>query len=405
MKKIMCSNVQNHDGKTFACRACNDCITARKNDWVARAMAEKAMSSETLVLMLSYRNNGDGSLPFQARAFNYNDVRGFLKHLREVYFRKYGARNEIRFIVAGERGSRRGRVHWHMILFADRPITGFGEWTTLGGKPQDGPVITEKGKNQHWSLWRHGLVCPQIPDQGGMAYVLKYALKDQFNSVKSKGTARFAKSEDSGASYFRMSKTPPIGMRWLQARCDGWEKMRAVPPKLELKVPEYSGFWWPKARMREVLLGRLHEINEGIKAETGRDAPQWSTLVTSVVDQEKDWETLTYGEQEKEAEFWDAQQWRVYLEREQSGRARAAAAAATRARCGGAVICKACWNGKDRDERREFREWFEAQKAERASQAVACRERNLDRWFRQKGGCNPHCTLRGTPGHGEKFGA
>lgn len=309
----MCSDPQSNSfaptGKV-ACRKCNECITAYKNDWVARSMAEKATMGNALVLMLSYPNNPDGTLPDSARAFKYKDVQDFMKRLRKAYKAKYNATGEISYIVAGELGSKRKRVHWHMILFSKRSLHDLGEWTTLKGKAMDGPKITEKGWNQHWSIWSdfHGYVCPQVPDQGGVAYVLKYAMKDQFNVVKSEGTARFTKSERHAAGMFRMSKQPAIGWRYLQEKIDDWDERGCVPTDLLVKIPGYSGYYWPKGKTREAALKALHDINHMIREEKGRDAPQWDALLHSVAARDADHSLLLLRQKQGE---WEREQWKL----------------------------------------------------------------------------------------------
>lgn len=390
----MCSEPITTNGVTFACRKCNQCITARKNDWVARCMAEKATTKQTIVIDLTYRNKEDGEKPDGAKAFNYRHIQLFLKALREEYHRHYKApRNEVRYIIAGERGSKRDRVHWHLVLFAEKPLTILGEWQDFYYNP-----IKEmkEGKMLHWSYWKHGHVFPQTPDQGGMMYVLKYALKDQFNSVNSKGTMRFTKSEDNGASMFRMAKKPPIGFRWLEKRCNEWEAMGVVPTKIELKIPDYTGYWWPKGDQREYLLERLHNINKNIKKQTGHDAPQWNTLLASVVKNEKDWEGLHYGTLEENEEEYNHDYWEQYLKREQEARDAQTRAKETQRRCGGALICKPCWRGKSKAEKAQYHEWYNAISAQRDRNPQS-NTKNVDDWYRRKTQINPFCGLKDTP--------
>ncbi len=385
----MCTRPITHDGLTFACRICNACITARKNDWVARAMAESAVNDHTLVFALTYRNEDGGEKPDGAVAFKYADVEAFLKHLRETYYRRYGKRGEIRFICAGERGSNgTQRVHWHMVIWAKRSLVDLGEWTDHRRRP----CGFRTDQRMHWTFWRHGYVYPQKPDQGGIAYVLKYALKDQFTELKSKDTMREANAEAHGASYFRMSKMPPIGMPYLERRCDRWEALRVVPRRLHIKVPDYTGYWWPKGAAREYLINRLWAINEKRKQEIGRECAQWQTLLASCVDDIKTWEGLVYGPQEETPQEFANDAWRVYLEKEQRVRARSRRVQQWRQRCGGVVVCRACWNGFDQTRRKEFRRWFEQQKAE-YSAAQGPDKGSFRKWYAAKGQSNPRCTL------------
>ena len=109
-----------------------------------------------------------------------------------------------------------------------------GDWRSFVSKK---PVTTHeekittdpnKAKRLLWSCWRHGLLSVQIPDQGGMAYALKYALKDQFAAVKSAGTMREAKADNWGSGFFRMSKFPPIGSEWLAKKLERLLHLGAV---------------------------------------------------------------------------------------------------------------------------------------------------------------------------------
>lgn len=383
----------------FACRVCDECVATRKNDWVARAMAERATSTEAFLITLTYRNNPDGSQPDGARAFRYQHVQTFLKRLREEYARQYQARGEIRYIVAGERGEKRDRVHWHMVIFADRPISTLGKWVDYFKRALLGPRVGKKKALDFWSMWDHGQVDVHEPTQAGMAYVLKYALKDQFNEVKSRRTGRFTQSEQHAASYFRMSKKPPIGFRFLEKRLDEFETERIVPVKAQLRVPGYSGYWWPKGKLREYFLDRLHLINEQRIEETGRPCPQWTSLLASVEQMNKDWERLVYGPDEKtegggEEDFdnW-AEELRIGSER-----------AAIRSRCGGARVCRLCFRGQPQEAGADFRSWYAAQVREYVTSGDP-RPISFENWYREKREINPFCILRDEDGRKDAFAA
>jgi hypothetical protein len=411
----MCSNPQtsyDKDGREqkFACRVCNDCINARKNDWVARGMAETATSNQTLVINLTYRNNSDGTLADRARAFHYVDIQNFIKHLRERYFDQYGTRNELRYVIAGELGSQRGRVHWHMIIWGDRPFKQLGEWFDQRMKPIPGNrpgriPDTNKYYIDHWSFWPHGHVTTDEPTQSTIAYVLKYALKDQFNVVKSKDTKRHAKAENHGASYFRMSKKPAIGDRWLIEKCNDWEARLLTPVSLDLKVPEYSGYWYPKGRQRDYLIQRLHDINQMHQEKHGRDTPQWDALLSSVsgrkknnlgyYEESKDWEGLTYGQIKEETEPFDLWEWQQRLGDKW--------APAIRERCGGALICRHCWNHQTRKERKEYYWWWQNQRAEYITDTENNVGATFKQWYRAKRQCNPFCFSKGDYEHQNAF--
>lgn len=270
------------DGKVFACRTCQQCIKARKNDWVVRLCAEKITTGHALVFALSYRDiideDGNKVPPPGAIAFYYEHVRLFNANVRKAYKSYYGETG-VRFFVCGERGSKNDRVHWHIVLFSKRPLGVLGEWADLWFKPLPEMKLEDQ---VHWQYWPHGLVYVQEPDQGGMEYVAQYTTMEAYNGDKSKGTGRFTKSNNSGASYLRMSKSPPLGEAYLEQLIAEYDRIGAVPPNLRVTVPEYSGYWYPKGKQRELYLQGLNWVNGRIRDRTGRNAPQWASLIASV---------------------------------------------------------------------------------------------------------------------------
>lgn len=381
-------------------------------------MAEKATMGHAMVFMLSYRNDENGEKPDGAKAFRYKHIQDFLKTVRKLYNDRYGKTGEITYIVVGERGSARDRVHWHIILFSKRPLYKLGKWAKFVGAVMPDYVKNKINapiydKNQFWSLWPHGLVHVQEPDQGGVAYVMKYALKDQFNEVKSRGTARFTKSEQHAASMFRMSKKPPIGARWLEEQVKSWRERYVVPPKLEMKVPDMKGYWWPRGLLREWLLGVLYRINEERKAKHGKECPQWQTLLASVSQDEesKDYETLTYGPltleviEDGQIERYtkrQIQQEAANAERKSELLARYARTAAIRSRCGRAKVCPRCWRSFDSYQKAAATIAYEQLIAKRNSEQPGV---DLDQYAAASRRGNPHCLIKHGPEYRDAFGA
>ncbi len=361
----MCQSPLKIDDMEIACRSCNECLTARKNDWVARAMAESNMHQNMMVLMLSYNNetqeNRDGS-----KVFNYSHVSSFLKRVRRQLEYRTNKTGTIRFLCAGENGSKNDRAHWHIIIFTDYDLTELGKWNIFhpkyGGKKGDKQTNRDHKFNVDitWSLWPHGFIHMQQSNQGGVSYVLKYVFKDQFSHLKSKGTMREHQSEAFAASYFRMSKQPPIGYTWLKKELQELLEKRSVVTSLQLKVPNYSGYWYPKGKAREYLCGALYYINQEVIKQTGHPAPQWSTLIHSVVDQQKEREILTYGkvideqtpeELEEQAEI---ERIKAIDKKERIIKSRYKA---TQKRCGSFEVCKTCSDWFNPEETERYKKW------------------------------------------------
>lgn len=339
----MCSSpIQLDDETLVSCRKCNACITTRKNDWVVRTMAEVTEKKNVLAITLTYANESRSDRE-GAKIFRYNDdIRPFLNNLRRQIKYYTGKTGDLRFLVAGENGSKKGRVHWHIILLSDSDLSEFGKWTTLQGKKAPFAYDT----NLLWSLWPHGLVHVQQPDQGGITYVLKYIMKDQYSLANSKGTMRESTSEVFASSYFRMSKSPPIGAKWLYREMLWYRENLALPTNLNFKVDGYSGYWHPKGDLRAWMLRELYEISEDIYESTGRKPPQLSALLGTVVAQEKDWQVLAYGEEFKETIEEDS----GYTTSPRSE---------IRRKCGGILPCERCQGKLTKEGKALFQTWLE----------------------------------------------
>lgn len=162
--------VQIDSSNVVACRKCRVCRDNRKWDYVGRAWAEAQLATKTVAVTMTYRGNVVGAVVPQ-----YRDWQLFLKGLRNDGYK-------VRYMVAGEFGSLRGRMHWHAILF-------------FYGKV---PVMQLDTERWDWAYWPHGFTYVQNPDHAkGIAYVAKYALKDE----NSQGSAK----------SLMVSKKPPLG--------------------------------------------------------------------------------------------------------------------------------------------------------------------------------------------------
>jgi len=316
----MCSEPITHVDKdtgeevTFACRTCNQCIAARRNGWVDRGMAERACHPYSLCVTLTYDTATEENRDAR-RMFQYADVMAFLKRLRRAG--QYMAQKHewkivpyVRFICAGEQGERGdNHCHWHLILYTNFDIRGIGEFHGMvdGQKrvvtyPVDEKhmmTVRKRKRRLDWSVWGRGFVTLQEADLRGMHYVLSYCLKDQFAAEKAEGSMREAKSEAFATGLFRMSKRPAIGEDFIVRKMEGLLAKGAVLPSLMIPVPDVEYKWWPTGPMREKILWHMSAINQRIRWASGADAPQWSSLLASVSENEKELEILDGQETEK----------------------------------------------------------------------------------------------------------
>ncbi|WP_124087904.1 rolling circle replication-associated protein [Pseudogemmobacter humi] len=278
-------------------------------------MAEKACHQHSMWVDLTYSDDTQSSRD-AAALFAYCDVMAFMKRLRKratddwKRLKKSGVtplpdRPYVRFLCAGEQGDENGRCHWHLIIFSNFDLTEVGAF--LGIRQGEKVQITDRrqmistfrGSNIRldWDLWSvdgHpiGYVCLHDVDQGGVSYVVSYVLKDQFTGEKSKDTMRESKSENFATGLFRMSKRPGIGHEFLLRKMEVLEASGSVLPSLNIKIPGFKGYWHPHGQWRNRLLWWLRALNTRRLWATGRDAPQWSTLLASCADNPSDMETL-----------------------------------------------------------------------------------------------------------------
>lgn len=287
---------------TFACGSCDACVATRRHDWVARAMAEKSLHPQTFVVALTYSDatqfTRDG-----AAFFRYHDVRVWLARLREEIKRATEKTAALKFIVAGEQGSKNGRCHWHVVLFSDINLLTIGVFEAPWGvvtEYKDIVAMPRVDMPRSWSMWPHGFVQVQEPDEGGMHYAMSYALKDQFSAKKSEGNHRISKSEAFATGIFRVSKNPPIGANFIDEQIYRMYCSGNIEPHLRLQVPEKRGFWVPTGPLRKRLLAGMRRVNNSIAAQTGRNAAQWRALVIACQESESDLEALGLNQGEED---------------------------------------------------------------------------------------------------------
>ena len=169
------------------CRYCWQCRANRVNDLIGRCIAETHSSAGALSVTLTY---GDGDIA-KAAILYYPDFQGMMKRLRAAGYK-------VRYIVTGEYGSRKGRAHWHAILFFE-------------GKVPD----VELEKRIDWKPWGHGYAWFEKPDYKAFRYVLKYVLKDQQQQV--------------AVGKLAMSKKPPLGHKYFEQLAERYVKQGLAP--------------------------------------------------------------------------------------------------------------------------------------------------------------------------------
>lgn len=161
------------DGTEVACRTCKQCRSNYVNDWVGRCIAEGETAFAASSVTLTYRDRGLAS-----DVLTYADFQQFTRQLRKDGY-------PVRYVVAGEYGTKKGRAHWHAILF----------W-------QSRMPVHPVRENFHQEHWPHGFSFWDESSVSALRYVCKYILKPEGDG-RAEGIFRMSKFPPLGAAYFR----------------------------------------------------------------------------------------------------------------------------------------------------------------------------------------------------------
>lgn len=216
----MCTDLQWNElaQSVVPCRNCKQCRARRVDDLVGRCIAESQIAATTVAVTLTYQGDGMNSV-----VLHYPDFQRFIKRLR-------ASGVHVRYLVAGEYGSKKNRAHWHAILF-------FKE-------PQDLPQMESRQAWQPWTNKREGrgFVYFQQPDYDGFRYVLKYVLKDQ---------------DGARQGHLAMSKKPPLGHKYFRQLADAYVAAGLAPQTTRYQFP---GVTFQGKHRHFYLNGRMKEL-------------------------------------------------------------------------------------------------------------------------------------------------
>lgn len=187
-----------------ACHNCWQCTENRINDWVGRCIAEKEDSKAVTVYGLTY--GGDDKVTgvkteLGASILIYSDVQKWIKRLRAAGY-------PMRYLLCGEYGGAKGRVHWHVICF----------WKDKVPEFQDGI------RNFNDPFWPHGFTYAEAlkgDEIRAIRYVCKYVQKD---------------SEE--IAFVRMSKKPPLGDAYFRRRANTFAEQGILPKDAFYSFPD-----------------------------------------------------------------------------------------------------------------------------------------------------------------------
>ena len=194
------------EGIVLPCEKCQDCRIRRARDWSVRCVHEAQLHDRNCFLTLTY---DDEHLPAD-RGLVKKHVQDFLKRLR----RRLPPGRVVRYLAAGEYGTKQQRPHYHLLLF--------GEDFLDGGTPEQ--FETGKGSMLYTAermrrLWRFGFHSIGMLTPQSARYTAQYTLKKQAQQITEQ--ARHLRTDGKKIwsvppEFLLTSRRPGLGARWFE---------------------------------------------------------------------------------------------------------------------------------------------------------------------------------------------
>lgn len=202
-----------HVEQVVPCRSCWQCRKNHVNDFVGRCLAEASVSDWVQFWTLTYAPRDD----LAEKILTPRHFQDFVRSLRK---RGYN----VRYLACGEYGERKGRAHFHCILFGK-------------GRMAQVPLNVRS----HHDAWPHGHVMVKNgADEGAIRYVCKYLLKE------------------SEQTWFTCSKKPPLGDAFFDRLAQRNVEMDTLPTTFQYKAPGGGAWRYPiSGASRRIYIQRI----------------------------------------------------------------------------------------------------------------------------------------------------
>lgn len=194
------------------CGGCEGCLLERSRQWAVRCMHEAQLWEKNCFITLTYED------PPPWNSLVHSDFQKFMKRLRKrfkgdkeiVDDRTGKSTSPIRFYMAGEYGSARGRPHYHACIFN----FAFEDLKFLR-RTNSGSDLYRS--TQLESLWPHGYSSVGDVTFESAAYVARYVMKKQNQDKDVHAPVDLETGEviERLPEYNRMSLKPGIGANFV----------------------------------------------------------------------------------------------------------------------------------------------------------------------------------------------
>ena len=194
------------------CGGCEGCLLERSRQWAVRCMHEAQLWEKNCFITLTYED------PPPWNSLVHSDFQKFMKRLRKrfkgdkelVDDRTGKSSHPIRFYMAGEYGSARGRPHYHACIFN----FAFEDLKFLR-RTNSGSNLYRSAQLE--SLWPYGFSSVGDVTFESAAYVARYVMKKQNQDIDVHAPVDLETGEviQRLPEYNRMSLKPGIGANFL----------------------------------------------------------------------------------------------------------------------------------------------------------------------------------------------
>lgn len=241
---------------TVACGQCHGCRLERSRQWAVRLMHEKQTNEKSSFITLTYR---DKSLPPRG-SLRVGDWQLFAHRLRKRL-------GKFRYFHCGEYGDRRGRPHFHALLYG---ISFEEDRVFLETTDQGDDLYTSALLDHVWGLGDRNPI-GNVTFKSA-AYVARYIMKKQTGN---RAKRHYGEIVDTSTGeilpyrkpeYITMSLKPGIGHDWIH------QYMDEVYPRDEVIVngkavmpPKYYDLEYEKVNPEGYAILIKHRLQEGRK--------------------------------------------------------------------------------------------------------------------------------------------
>lgn len=216
------------------CKKCKICRIAYANEWATRCYCELVTNPNAIFVTLSYNNENLPKNKYGKQTLRKQDITDFKKRLRQHLYRKTGNRIKIKTFECGEYGEKKGRPHYHMIIWGYRPE----DMKIRKLNKQQQPLYTSEEIEK---LWGKGFTIIGNVSYESASYVARYTQK-KINEIDKRNKGR-------EQSYINMSRSDGVGLQFWQSQNASIKKNKGIyiPTRKGVKlrnIPKYYMKKW-----------------------------------------------------------------------------------------------------------------------------------------------------------------